>query len=95
MDVLDRKSEVILSFFTGMDEMLDLIRLTLKNRTPHLNGEKFFTGKEVCRMLHISPRTLQEWRSKQVMPFIRLKGKILYRQKDIEKVLAGRGITFR
>ena len=95
MDVLDRKSEVVLSFFTGMDEMLDLISQTLKNRTPHLNGEKFLTGKDVCRMLYISPRTLQEWRGKQVIPFIRLKGKILYRQGDIEKVLAGRGITFR
>ena len=93
MDVLDRKSEAVLSFFTGMDEMLDCIREVLKNRTPHLNGEKFLTGQDVCRMLHISPRTLQEWRSKQIMPFIRLKGKILYRQGDIEKVLAERSIS--
>jgi hypothetical protein len=34
MDVLDRKSEAILSFFTGMDEMLDCIREALKNRPP-------------------------------------------------------------
>ena len=93
MDVLDRKSETVLSFFTGMDEMLNCIREVLKNRTPHLNGEKFLTGQDVCRMLHISSRTLQEWRCKQVMPFIRLKGKILYRQGDIEKVLAERCIV--
>jgi len=93
MDVLDRKSEAVLSFFTGMDEMLNCIREVLKHRAPHLNGEKFLTGKDVCRMLHISPRTLQEWRSKQIMPFIRLKGKILYRQKNIEKVLSERCIT--
>jgi prophage antirepressor-like protein len=94
MDVLDRKSEAVLSFFVGMDEILNLIGQALKNRTPHLNGEKFLTGKDVCGMLHISPRTLQEWRSKQVMPFIRLKGKILYRQGDIEKVLTERCIAF-
>lgn len=87
MDVLNSKSETVVSFFTGMDEMIDLIGRVLKNRTPHLNGEKFLTGKDVCAMLHISPRTLQEWRSRQVIPFIRLKGKILYRQGDIEKVL--------
>jgi prophage antirepressor-like protein len=95
MDVLNNKSEAVLSFFTGMDEMLNLIHQVLKNRTPHLNGEKFLTGKDVCTMLHISPRTLQEWRSKQVIPCIRLKGKILYRQGDIEKALAEHRTTPR
>ena len=87
MDVLDRKSETVLSFFTGMDEMLSLINQALKNRTPHLNGEKFLTNKEVCRILHVSARTLQEWKSKGVIPYIQLKGKILYRQSDVNKML--------
>jgi hypothetical protein len=95
MDVLNSKSEAIVSFFTGMDEMIDLIGQVLKNRTPHLNGEKFLTGKDVCAMLHISPRTLQEWRSKQVIPCIKLFGKILYRQGDIEKMLAEHCTTSR
>ena len=51
--------------------------------------------KAVCRLLHISKRTLQEWRSKQVMPFIKLKGKILYRQRDIKKVLAEHCVIVR
>jgi hypothetical protein len=78
-----------------MDEMIDLIGKVLKNRTPHLNGEKFLTGKDVCAMLHILPRTLQEWRGRQVTPFIRLKGKILYRQGDIEKALAEHRTSLR
>jgi len=93
MDVLDRKSEIILSFFTGLEEILGCIGEAMKNRTLHLNGEKFLTGKDVCRMLNISPRTLQEWKSKGVIPYIQLKGKILYQHSDIEKVLAGRCIT--
>jgi excisionase family DNA binding protein len=87
MDVLDRKSEAIHFFFTGLEEMLDVIGEALKNRTPHLNGEKFLTGKDVCRMLHVSARTLQEWRKQGKIPFIRLKGKILYRLSDVEKLL--------
>ena len=87
MDVLDKKSETILSFFTGLDEMLDCIQEALKNRTPHLNGEKFLTNKEVCRILNISVRTLQEWKSNGMIPYIHLKGKILYRQSDIDKML--------
>jgi len=87
MEILDKKSEVILSFFTGLDEMLDSIGEVLKNRTPHLNGEKFMTGKDVCRMLHVSPRTLQEWRKQGKIPFLRLKGKILYAESEILKWL--------
>ena len=87
MELLDRKSETILSFFTGLEELLDIIEKTLKNRTSHLNGEKFLTGKDVCRMLHVSARTLQEWRRQGKVPFIRLKGKILYRESGIMKCL--------
>ena len=87
MDVLDRKSETVISFFTGLDEMLDSIQKALKNRTPHLNGEKFLTNKEVCRILNVSARTLQEWKSKGAISYIQLKGKILYRQSDIDKML--------
>ena len=85
--LLNRKSEAVLSFFTELDETLNCIREALKNRTPHLKGEKFLTNKEVCCILHISARTLQEWKSKGVISYIQLKGKILYRQSDIDKML--------
>jgi excisionase family DNA binding protein len=88
MKLLDRKSEAILSFFTGMDEMLEIIGEALKNRTPHLNGERFLTNRDVCHMLHVLPRTLQEWRKSGKIPFLRLKGKILYREEDVLKWLA-------
>jgi excisionase family DNA binding protein len=87
MEILDRKSEAIHFFFTGLEEMLNVIGEALKNRIPHLNGEKFLTGRDVCRMLHVSARTLQEWRKQGKIPFIRLKGKILYRDSDIQKLL--------
>jgi excisionase family DNA binding protein len=90
MEILDRKSEAIHFFFTGLEELLNVIGEALKNRTPHLNGEKFLTGKDVCRMLHVSPRTLQEWRRQGKIPFIRLKGKILYRESEIMKCLGSK-----
>lgn len=87
MEILDNKSNEIASFFTALDEMLNIIRQALKNRTPHLNGEKYLTNKDVCQMLHISPRTLQDWRDMGKIPFIRIKGKILYPQSEILKLL--------
>ena len=92
MDVLDRKSEAILFFFTELDNMLVLIENVLKQRTPHLNGEKFLTNRDVCDMLHVSERTLQEWRKQRKIPFIRLKGKILYKQSDVLKRLENQTI---
>ncbi len=87
MEILDNKSNEIASFFTALDELLDTIGQALKNRTPHLNGEKYLTNKDVCLMLHISTRTLQDWRDTGKIPFIRIKGKILYRESEVLELL--------
>jgi excisionase family DNA binding protein len=87
MEILDRKSTDIASFFTAMDELLDMIGQALKNRTPHLNGEKFLSNCDVCQMLQISSRTLQDWRDTGKIPFIQIKGKILYKQSEVLKWL--------
>ena len=36
MEILDRKSTDIASLFADLDELLNTIEQTLKNRTPHL-----------------------------------------------------------
>lgn len=87
MEILDNKSNEIASFFTALDELLDTIGQALKNRTPHLNGEKYLTNKDVCQMLHVSKRTVQDWRDTGKIPFIRIKGKILYRESEVLKLL--------
>lgn len=85
MEILDRKSTDIVSFFTDLDELLDTIRQALKNRTPEMNGEKFLSNRDVCNMLHVSSRTLQDWRDTGKIPFIQIKGKILYKQSEVVK----------
>ncbi|WP_165043372.1 helix-turn-helix domain-containing protein [Dysgonomonas sp. ZJ709] len=87
MKLLDRKSAEIAQFFATLDEMLDSVSQTLKNRTPHLNDEKFLTNKDVCQMLHVSLRTLQDWRDNGIIPFVQIKGKILYRESEILNLL--------
>lgn len=83
MDILDNKSQQISTFFTVLDELSNTIQQALQNRTPHLNGEKYLTNREVCQLLRISSRTLQSWRDTGKIAFIRLKGKILYQESDI------------
>ncbi|MCS2336416.1 helix-turn-helix domain-containing protein [Bacteroides sp. BFG-606] len=85
MDILDNKSPQIGSFFTALNELSDTIQKALQNCTPHLNGEKYLTNREVCQLLRISSRTLQNWRDTGKIQFIKLQGKILYRESDILK----------
>lgn len=92
MEILDRKSAEINSFFMALDELLDTIQQALKSRTPHLNGEKFLTNKDVCQMLKVSSRTLQDWRDTGKIPFIQIKGKILYRESEVWKCLTDNSI---
>ncbi len=87
MELLDRKSAEIAQFFTALDEMLNSVSQALKNRTKHLNGEKFLTNKDVCQMLHVSLRTLQDWRDNRIISFIQIKGKILYKESEVMKLI--------
>lgn len=83
MDILDNKSPQIGTFFTTLEELSNTIQQALQSRTPHLNGEKYLINREVCQLLHISSRTLQNWRDTGKIQFIRLKGKIIYKESDV------------
>ena len=54
---------------------------------PLFAGELFLTGKEVCEWLYISPRTLQDYRDRKVIPYTQIAGKILYRLSDLQRIL--------
>lgn len=60
----------------------------MANFHPPLAGERYLTDKEVAALLKVSRRTLQEYRNERKIPFILFGGKILYREKDIGRILA-------
>lgn len=87
MEILNKKSEEIVSFLSVLDESLDSIKVALTNRTAHLKGEKYLTNNDVSKLLNISIRSLQDWRDNGTISYIQISGKILYRQSDILKLL--------
>ena len=87
MELINGNSEIIRDFFQSMDRILDAISRLAKESRPHLNGEKFLSNREAAKCLKVSIRTLQEWRDTGVIPYIQIKGKIIYRQSDIERLL--------
>lgn len=87
MELINGNSEIIKDFFQSMEKILGGIGKLAKESRPHLNGEKFLSNRETAKYLKVSIRTLQEWRDTGVLPYIQIKGKIIYRQSDIERLL--------
>ena len=71
----------------SMKEVLALYRSVIGNYRPLLDGEHYLTDSEVAEILKVSRRTLQEYRTNGILPYILLGGKVLYRESDLEKVL--------
>ncbi|WP_449403935.1 helix-turn-helix domain-containing protein [Flavobacterium akiainvivens] len=70
-----------------IEQLRSRIESILKNYRPVMNGEIYLSGEDVCKMLHISKRTLQQYRDDNILPYIQIGGKIIYRESDILKVL--------
>lgn len=59
----------------------------MESYKPVFHGERFMTDGELASALRVSPRALRDYRNEGILPYIRMKGNILYRESDIEKVL--------
>jgi hypothetical protein len=55
--------------------------------------EDWFDNQGVMQILHISARTLQNLRSKGILPYSRIGNKIYYCRQDIIKILSTHYIT--
>ena len=86
-DVKTKNDEEIRLFFSAGDRMMKGIDALRKKNRPLLGGHRYLTDGELSRLLHINRRTLQDYRNVGRIPFIKLGGKVLYREEDVEKLL--------
>jgi excisionase family DNA binding protein len=49
--------------------------------------EKWLSGDQVCRLLRISKRTLQEYRNRGILPYAQIGRKLYYKAYDIDEYL--------
>lgn len=54
-----------------------------------LQGKQLMTDGGAT-VLRVSPRALRDYRNEGFLPYIRMKGNILYKESDIEKILKSR-----
>ena len=76
--------QLVVSALRGVKKRIVEVAETHK---PLFAGELFLTGKEVCERLYISPRTLQDYRDRKVIPYTQIAGKILNKASDLERIL--------
>ena len=55
---------------------------------PPLLGERYLTTEQVMTYLHISRRTLQNYRDNGIIPYTAIGGTLLYSESKIKEVLA-------
>lgn len=86
-DLINRKDPRIDTIFKGlenMERMIDAIRTAPR---PAFHGDYFLTDEELSKLLKVSRRTLQEYRTLGMIPYYLVQGKALYKESDIQKVL--------
>lgn len=86
MNVKMKDSKEALSFSNAVSIITESLSEFDKIK-PSLNGESYLTDKELSIKLKVSRRTLQDYRTDGVIPYIRIGGKILYRESDIISLL--------
>jgi hypothetical protein len=85
--ITSENNERVKSFFFSLERISSSMERLFSSRKPALNGESYYTDKDLAKKLKISRRGLQDYRNEGRIPYIKLGGKILYRASDIEKLL--------
>ena len=87
-EMITKNHALVTEFGNSLDRLLDGIENFMANSRPTLGGERFLTDREVSARLKVSRRTLQDYRNNGVVSYYQLGGKILYKESDIERMLA-------
>ena len=87
MNLITVKDEKYLSFLCKIEEMENTVSRILENSNLSSFDEKYLTDRELSKMLNISRRTLQQYRSQGKIPYYMIGGKILYKESDIENLM--------
>ena len=87
-EMITKNHALIAEFGDSLDRLLDGIENFMANSRPTLGGERFLTDREVSARLKVSRRTLQDYRNNGIISYYQLGGKILYKESDIERMLA-------
>lgn len=86
-NVLTQRDETIIRAMATLQKASKKAERLIRDYRPILNGDRLLTDSEVADLLKVSRRTLQEYRNDGILPYIEMKGKVVYRESDIKCTL--------
>ena len=86
-ETINKETPEMKQLISGIREVSKRLREIAQTHRPLFGGEIYLTGREVCERLFVSPRTLQDYRDKGIIPYTQIAGKILYRLSDLQRIL--------
>jgi len=75
------------AFFSSLENLSKRVEKIRDNSKPSLDGERYYTDKELAVKLKVSRRSLQDYRNNSILPYTQIGGRILYRASYIERTL--------
>lgn len=88
MDYLTGESEEWRTLHAKLEDTERALRLAAERLHASKTFEHYLTGDETCRLLHVSPRTLQTLRDRRLIPFTMVSERtILYPESKLHEVL--------
>jgi len=81
--ILTKESPEIIRFFRNISTLSKMLDDQEKNFRPVLNGERYITDSELAEKLKLTRRTLADYRMNGRLPYYKVGGKLLYKEKDI------------
>lgn len=89
--ILTKESPEIIRFFRNISTLSKMLDDQEKNLRPVLNGERYITDSELAEKLKLTRRTLADYRMNGRLPYYKIGGKLLYKEKDILVLLEKTG----
>ena len=87
-ETINKETPEMKQLISGIKGLTNRVRSIAQTHRPLFEGEIYLTGREVCERLFLSPRTLQDYRDKGIIPYTQIAGKILYRLSEINRILS-------
>jgi excisionase family DNA binding protein len=76
-----------LHWLTFEQKMLNRFKTNAKMKEENIEIKKWLSSDEVCRLLGISKRTLQNYRDNRIIPFSQIGRKLYFKSCDIDDYL--------
>ena len=86
-EIITQQDPQMQMFAQLMEGILKKLERYCATARPMLGGDVYLTSEEVCKLLRLSSRTLQEYRDSGTIAYYKIGGKILYKQSDIQAML--------